>query len=342
MISKWMLALAAATALVPAAAIAQDGRGRQARSMDNGERVARPDRGGGFGRARPAFRDRPSAPRPAPDAAVRPQRGEGFGSRGERPRIGGERPQFGGGRPDRPSFGEGRPDRPILRPGIERPSFGEGGGRVPGVRPGNDGQRPAIRNDRQRFGGWNGRRSDETLLGRGPEARERFARERQDANRRFDERRGIASGRQDWRGNDRSGDRRWYGDNNWGRSGNDWNRGDRDRGWDRGNWNRGGWDRGWRSDRRYDWRGYRAANRSIYRLPRYYAPQGYHGGYRRFGIGFTLSSILFSQDYWIDDPYDYRLPYADGQYRWVRYYNDALLVDLETGEVVDVEYDIFW
>ena len=31
-----------------------------------------------------------------------------------------------------------------------------------------------------------------------------------------------------------------------------------------------------------------------------------------------------------------------GPYRWVRYYNDALLVDIRSGQVVDVEYDIFW
>ena len=41
-------------------------------------------------------------------------------------------------------------------------------------------------------------------------------------------------------------------------------------------------------------------------------------------------------------PYDYRLPEAYGPYRWVRYYNDALLVDIYTGEVVDTVYDIFW
>jgi hypothetical protein len=36
------------------------------------------------------------------------------------------------------------------------------------------------------------------------------------------------------------------------------------------------------------------------------------------------------------------LPPAYGPYRWVRYYNDALLVDIYTGRVVDTVYDIFW
>ena len=47
-------------------------------------------------------------------------------------------------------------------------------------------------------------------------------------------------------------------------------------------------------------------------------------------------------DYWIGDPYSYRLPEAYGPYRWVRYYNDALLVDLRSGFVVDTVYGIFY
>ena len=104
----------------------------------------------------------------------------------------------------------------------------------------------------------------------------------------------------------------------------------------------GAWNRGWRGDHRYDWGGYRAQNRGAFHLPRYYAPRGWGYGYRRFSPGFTLSSVLFSEDYWIDDAYDYRLPQAYGPYRWVRYYNDALLVDIRSGYVVDTVYDIFW
>ncbi|MFN3435996.1 MAG: RcnB family protein, partial [Sphingomonas sp.] len=92
----------------------------------------------------------------------------------------------------------------------------------------------------------------------------------------------------------------------------------------------------------YDWNQYRQANRGAYRLPRYYAPSGWGYGYRRFSVGVSLSSILFSQNYWIDDPYAYRLPDAYGPYRWVRYYDDALLVDVRSGVVVDVVYDIFY
>lgn len=118
-------------------------------------------------------------------------------------------------------------------------------------------------------------------------------------------------------------------------------------GWDRGNYNRGNtagqrWNNGWRNDRRYDWSGYRASNRNAFRLPRYYAPRGWSYGYRRFGIGSRLATSLFASSYWIADPWSYRLPPAYGPYRWVRYYGDAVLVDIRTGYVVDSINGIFW
>ncbi|MGB3928318.1 MAG: RcnB family protein, partial [Sphingobium sp.] len=49
-----------------------------------------------------------------------------------------------------------------------------------------------------------------------------------------------------------------------------------------------------------------------------------------------------SNSYWINDPYQYRLPPSYGTLRWVRYYDDALLVDIRDGYVVDVIHDFFW
>lgn len=98
----------------------------------------------------------------------------------------------------------------------------------------------------------------------------------------------------------------------------------------------------WRSDRRYDWSSYRNQHRDLFRAGRYYPPRGYRAGYRSFGVGFVLDSFLFDRNYWIDDPYSYRLPPAWGPYRWVRYYDDVLLVDINTGEVVDVIRSFFW
>lgn len=146
--------------------------------------------------------------------------------------------------------------------------------------------------------------------------------------------------------------RDWRNDRNEQRPG--WNDQHRDRGDDRRTWDNRRfndrdrwadtrrWDNGWRNDRRYDWRGYRESHRYAYRMPRYYAPYGWSYGYRRFSIGIYLDSLLFGSSYWIDDPWQYRLPPAYGPLRWVRYYDDALLVDTRDGYVVDVIYDFFW
>lgn len=118
------------------------------------------------------------------------------------------------------------------------------------------------------------------------------------------------------------------------------NRGYDNRGYD--NQRGGNWNRGWHTDSRYDWNRYRSLNRSAYRLPRYYAPYGWNGGYRRFSVGITLTTSLWDRNYWIDDPYSYRLPEAYGPFRWVRYYDDALLIDIRNGRVIDTAYGIFW
>ncbi|MFC4593859.1 RcnB family protein [Sphingobium tyrosinilyticum] len=112
---------------------------------------------------------------------------------------------------------------------------------------------------------------------------------------------------------------------------------------DRTRWNgQRRWDNGWRQDRRYDWYSYRSRYGDRYRAGRYYAPRGWDYGYTRFSVGIFLNSLLFSNSYWIDDPYSYRLPPAYGTLRWVRYYDDALLVDIRDGYVVDVIHDFFW
>lgn len=144
-----------------------------------------------------------------------------------------------------------------------------------------------------------------------------------------------------WRDNDRRGSNdQWRGQqhrgndyraaNNWPRSSYRNNRNDHNR-----------WNRDWRHDRRYDWNSYRRYNPSIYRWGAYYAPyRGY--SYRRMSIGFFLDSLFFSSSYWINDPWQYRLPEVYGPYRWVRYYDDALLVNIYSGEVVDVINNFFW
>jgi Ni/Co efflux regulator RcnB len=112
----------------------------------------------------------------------------------------------------------------------------------------------------------------------------------------------------------------------------DWGNDRNDRRWDRS---------GWRNDNRYDWQRWRYSNRNIYRQPTYYAPYRNYR-YSRFSIGLIIDRMFWDQRYWIGDPWQYRLPDPGPGYQWVRYYNDVILVDTWSGEVVDVIYDFFW
>jgi hypothetical protein len=100
------------------------------------------------------------------------------------------------------------------------------------------------------------------------------------------------------------------------------------------------WSTDWRRDNRYDWRNWRNRHRSWFNLGIYYDPFGW--GYQPYSIGWRLWPSYYSSSFWINNPWEYRLPYAPPGTQWVRYYNDALLVDLYTGEVVDVINGFFW
>jgi Ni/Co efflux regulator RcnB len=102
----------------------------------------------------------------------------------------------------------------------------------------------------------------------------------------------------------------------------------------------GNWSTNWRNDRRYDWHDWRRRHRSHFHLSFYYDPFGW--GYSPFSVGWRMWPSYYGSRYWINDPYQYRLPYAPPGYRWVRYYDDAVLVDTWSGEVVDVIYNFFW
>lgn len=100
------------------------------------------------------------------------------------------------------------------------------------------------------------------------------------------------------------------------------------------------WSTHWRNDHRYDWQDWRRHHRSTFHIGIYYDPFGWN--YRPYQIGWRLWPSYYSSRYWINDPWEYRLPYAPPGYRWVRYWDDALLVDTWTGQVVDVLYNFFW
>ena len=124
-------------------------------------------------------------------------------------------------------------------------------------------------------------------------------------------------------GGDRGGGDRDWGDRGWGdRRGGNWDRDERNR--------RGDGDRGW---------SYRGEDHSRFHVPPYRYP--YNWGYRSWRVGERLPYLFLSDLYYIDfGPYG--LPRPPYGYRWVRFGPDVLLVNVYTGEIVDVVYDIFY
>lgn len=93
-------------------------------------------------------------------------------------------------------------------------------------------------------------------------------------------------------------------------------------------------------DRRWgrnDWRGYRDANRGLYARGNWNAPFRYTS----FRSGGRIAPLYYGQRYYIADPWRYRLPPAPGYARWVRHYNDVILVDTRRGIVLDVNRGFF-
>lgn len=88
-------------------------------------------------------------------------------------------------------------------------------------------------------------------------------------------------------------------------------------------------------DRRWgdnDWRDYRGQNRNLYARGAWRAPFRYNS----FRDGARIAPNYYGRGYWINDPWRYRLPRTVGYQRWVRHYDDVLLVDTRRGYVVRV------
>jgi Ni/Co efflux regulator RcnB len=203
---------------------------------------------------------------------------------------------------------------------------------------------------RQGRGGWDGRRRDDT--------QQQAVQQQVEQQRRFDGRSGgnWSGERRTWTGGEAQQNQTNGG---WARDRGSWSR-DRDGDFrqrqveqqsrDSSRWAQSGqrwsgqrysgnWDRNWRNDRRYDWRRHRDRNRTIFHIGVYFDPFGYN--YRPYNIGYRLQPFYFQQRYWID-PGMYGLPYPPPGTMWVRYWNDVLLVDTYSGEVVDVIRNFFW
>ena len=72
----------------------------------------------------------------------------------------------------------------------------------------------------------------------------------------------------------------------------------------------------------------------------YRQPPGFY--VHRWTFGERLPVAFFARDYWITDFALYGLMAPWAGYEWVRVGDDALLVDVGTGEVVRVEYGLFY
>ena len=232
-----------------------------------------------------------------------------------------------------------------------------------GGRRGGDGQRSQAWSggDRQRTEAWSGSQRSERWGGRGDTGQRDSYRRQIEASREAsevsaDQTIGGNYARQADRNQQRYEERvredgrdgrEWNRDGrDWRRDGRDWNRDGRSGQWSGNRYgdrrdHRSSWNRGWRNDNRYDWQRYRYANRDRFRVGSYYSPYRNHR-YNRLSIGLFLDSLFFSNRYWLNDPWQYRLPPAPYGTQWVRYYDDVVLVDVYTGEVLDVIYDFFW
>ncbi|MEJ7925946.1 RcnB family protein [Sphingobium sp. AN641] len=93
-----------------------------------------------------------------------------------------------------------------------------------------------------------------------------------------------------------------------------------------------------RREVREDWRDYRRTHRDAYRGGNWRAPFRYN----RWNQGQQLRPVYYISRYYISDPYRYRLPRVGANQRWVRHYNDVMLVNVRTGRVIQVHRGFFW
>lgn len=72
----------------------------------------------------------------------------------------------------------------------------------------------------------------------------------------------------------------------------------------------------------------------------YHRPHGWYA--RHWRLGYRLPRAWFVRDYWITDWAIYGLWAPIDGLVWVRVGPDAMLIDPVTGEIVSIEYALFW
>lgn len=93
-----------------------------------------------------------------------------------------------------------------------------------------------------------------------------------------------------------------------------------------------------REEHREDWRDYRRSHKSNFRAGKFYAPFRY----RSFNVGIRLNPQYYGSRYFVSNAANYRLPAPGHNKRYVRHYNDLLLVNIRSGRVIDVYRGYFW
>jgi Ni/Co efflux regulator RcnB len=84
-------------------------------------------------------------------------------------------------------------------------------------------------------------------------------------------------------------------------------------------------------------RNFEASHRFHWRS--YMRPRGWYA--HRWTYGERLPRSFWVRDYWVSDWWMFDLARPPYGYEWVRYGDDALLVNIYTGEVLEVVYDLF-
>jgi Ni/Co efflux regulator RcnB len=119
--------------------------------------------------------------------------------------------------------------------------------------------------------------------------------------------------------------------------GNDNRAGDRNRQGNSDRFGSGGQRNNYSSFRNYH-QSFNAQRR--FHAPSYRRPHGWYD--RRWSFGDFLPSLFWSQQYWLSNYYAYDLPPPPYGTVWVRNGNDALLIDRDSGEIITVEYGVFY
>jgi len=155
-----------------------------------------------------------------------------------------------------------------------------------------------------------------------------------------------------------------------------WQNGQAQNGQQNGQWQNGQWHNNqngqWQNGQpntntyarqRYDWSAYRPGhqppqwqqyhrdlnphsyqwNRTSNQRYHYQTYQRPHGWYaQRWAYGQILPRLFWSQNYWLTGYYNFGLIDPPYGYVWVQNGNDALLVDVQNGQILSVEYNVFY